>query len=228
MLANTDSSSQEKLTPSWIPYSDIFLSSASINSLKCRLQLPLLPTWKFSWLFVNPCCAFNPYFPCGLQAQTGLSRSRLVPSFQYNQVLSLCCLKNIVLLGLYLKKHSMSLASSHSSPSSHHASPFRMSIQNWAHAGQSAVWRESQPLLSWKARDTNKRCDNAQGMSLLCRVQQGFVNTPQPQSTSISPLTFFTKGKNFLLPYHFTQRKLSLRISCPVLLWSMAIIQAPR
>lgn len=135
--------------------SDIFLSSASINSPKTWPHPPLLPTWKFSWLFVNPCCAFNPYVPCRLQAQTGLSRSRLVPSFQYNQVLSLCCLRNTVLLGQFLKKHSMSLASSHGSPNSHHALPFRMSIQNWACPAQSAVWRESQTLLSCKARDTN-------------------------------------------------------------------------
>lgn len=155
MIANTDSSSQEELTPSWFPYSDIFLSSASINSPKTWPHPPLLPTWKFSWLFVNPCCAFNPYVPCRLQAQTGLSRSRLVPSFQYNQVLSLCCLRNTVLLGQFLKKHSMSLASSHGSPNSHHALPFRMSNQNWACPAQSAVWRESQTLLSCKARDTN-------------------------------------------------------------------------
>lgn len=151
VLANTDSSSQEKLTPSWIPYSDI-LSSASINSPKCQFRLPLLATWKFSWLFVNPCCAFNP---CRVQAPTGLSRSRLVPSFQHNQVLSLCCLRNTVLLGPYLEKHCTCLAPSPSSPSSHRALTFRMSIQNWACPGQSAAWRESQTSFSWKARDTN-------------------------------------------------------------------------
>lgn len=41
VLANTDSSSQEKLTPGWIHYSDTFLSSASISSLpNSNLSLP--------------------------------------------------------------------------------------------------------------------------------------------------------------------------------------------
>lgn len=43
-------------------------------------------------------------------------------------------------------------------------------------------------------------------MSLLCRVQQTFVNTPQPQPTLVSLLTYFNQGEN-ILPYHFTQRK---------------------
>lgn len=167
VLANTDSSSQEKLTPGWIHYSDTFLSSASISSLpNSNLSLPSAHL-GFSSLYIPVVHSTLLY----LQVQAGFADPNWFLPFSISGKFH--CAAWGARAGTAVKECSKSLPSGPSSPS---PSRFAMS------AGHGLVG-ESLQCHSWKARDTNWRCDDAQDTSSLCKI-----------STPISSVTSSLRG----------------------------------
>lgn len=156
-----------------------YLLPASVLS-QIPTSLSPLPTWGLAVCTSLWCIQlfFISKSRLGLQIQTGSFLSASLGGFTV--------LPEEPGLGQHVKECSKSLPSGPSSPS---PSRFAMS------AGHGLVG-ESLQCHSWKARDTNWRCDDAQDTSSLCKI-----------STPISSVTSSLRGHSSHC-CHFAQRNL--------------------
>lgn len=185
MLANTDSSSQEKLTPSWIHYSDTFLSSSSIRSLPNSNHSWVSAYLGFSFLYI-PVVHWT-LLP--LQVQTGFADPDWFLLFSITGRFHCAARAGTVREGMQ------------------HVSPF------WSQQPQpffvcnecsemGMAWLESTGRVSniTVLKGKGHRCDDTGDTSLL------WIH-----STSVHfhfPTDFFPERKQLLMLCHFTQRNL--------------------